>query len=344
MIEKIVVVTRRTRLEELVARFNTRDQARFYIEHAGADFGSYQAEHDSYQHAVGRLMSQIASLGRTHLIERSFLPNYLFSDKDLVVTVGQDGLVVNTAKYLDGQPIVAVNPDPDRIDGILLPFRVEHAPAAILRVMEGKAVVRRIVMAQAQLNDGQRMLAFNDLFIGVRTHTSARYVLSFAGRSEPQSSSGIIVSTGAGSTGWLSSLFNMAAGVGRLLSGAERYAEYGQYQRGAKELVLSGAEGPVLSEAEGPVLSGAEGIRLDWEAEQLVFVVREPFVSKTSAAGLAAGVITPGNELVLESRTPEGGVIFSDGVEADYLGFNAGAIARVGIAGRRTHLVVPARS
>ncbi|MBN1485969.1 MAG: NAD+ kinase [Chloroflexia bacterium] len=311
MFEKIIVVTRKTRLEELIARFNTRDQARFYIEHMGGNFAAYQAEHDTYKSAVDTLLPKLGTLAKLQMIERGFLPNFFFSDKDLVVTVGLDGLVVNTAKYLDGQPIVAVNPDPSRIDGILLPYSVAEAQAAAAGVMEGRARVRRITMAEACLNDGQRMLAFNDLFIGMRTHTSARYRISFGGRSERHSSSGVIVSTGAGSTGWLSSMFNMAAGIVRLLRGEDEPAD--------------------------------EPIRLDWEDESLVFVVREPFVSKVSQAGLVAGVISGEEELVLESLTPENGVIFSDGVEADYIAFNSGAIAHVGMAEKKTALVVPER-
>ena len=38
MYKKLVIVTRKTRLQELVERFNTRSQAKFYIEHAGGDF------------------------------------------------------------------------------------------------------------------------------------------------------------------------------------------------------------------------------------------------------------------------------------------------------------------
>src|SRR5207244_5347037 len=129
--------------------------------------------------------------------------------------VGQDGLVVNTAKYLDGEPIVAVNPDPARFDGVLLPFRPEDARAAAARAIEGAATFHRITMAEAALNDGQKILAFNDLFIGRRTHVSARYRLDWRGGGEEQSSSGVLVSTGAGSTGWWSSTENMAAAVGR---------------------------------------------------------------------------------------------------------------------------------
>ena len=41
---KIILVTRPTRLDELIGRFNTVQQAQFYIEHLGADFSDYLAE------------------------------------------------------------------------------------------------------------------------------------------------------------------------------------------------------------------------------------------------------------------------------------------------------------
>src|SRR5262249_21372100 len=123
MYEKIVIVTRKTRLQELIERFNTREQAKFYIEHMGLDFADYDAEHATYMAAIGQLRRELDGLTKLQLIDRGFLPNFIFTEQDLVVTVGQDGLVVNTAKYLKGQPIVAVNPDPQRYDGILLPFQ-----------------------------------------------------------------------------------------------------------------------------------------------------------------------------------------------------------------------------
>ena len=218
-----------------------------------------------------------------------------------------DGLVVNTAKYLSGQPLLAFNPDPEHIDGILLPFRVKDAPGALRRLLAGQASIRQVSMAEAFLNDGQALLAFNDLFIGIQSHASARYHIRAGDRDEEQSSSGIIVSTGAGATGWLSSLFNMAEGMWTAFGGAP---------------------------AELPRLS------LSWEADRLVFVVREPFASKTSSARLVCGVITPESPLLLESHMPDSGLIFSDGVQNDFLAFNAGARATIRLAEKKTCLVV----
>jgi len=306
VIEKIVLVTRQTRLEGLVERFNSKGQAKFYIEHSGGDFADYEAEHDAYRRSLDALRRSVELGLKLQVMDRRFVATYLFGAQDLVVTAGQDGLVANTAKYVGGQPIVAVNPDPRRFDGVLLPFTVAQARWAVARTLEGRARSRSVTMAEARLADGQRLLAFNDLFIGVKSHTSARYRISCNGATEPQSSSGVIVSTGAGSTGWLSSVFNMAAGVAAAFGGGR-----------------------------------VEPVRLGWEDHRLVFVVREPFVSRHSTAAIVAGLVEEGSELVLESLTPSGGVVFSDGIEADYLAFDSGATARIGVAEQRARLVVP---
>ena len=308
---KLVIVTRKTALDELVERFNTRDQARFYIEHMGGDFAPYQAAHDAYSAAVETLRVQIPKGQRTQWVDRSFLPTFTFGGDDVVVTLGQDGLVVNAAKYLRGQPLVALNPDPSRIDGVLLPFPVSRAAEGIALGLSFRKSWADVTLARATLNDGQSLLAVNDLFIGQKTHVSARYRIRHGGLEEDQSSSGIIVSTGAGSTGWLRS-------------------------------VLTGAAGIVAANAQGrknKKRNDDPPYRFDWEARRLVFAVREPFISKTSRAGLVYGEVTDADPLDVVSQMPQNGVIFSDGVEADYLEFNSGSVARIGLAERTLSLV-----
>ena len=305
MYKKLVIVTRKTRLQELVERFNTRSQAKFYIEHAGGDFADYEREDDAYRFALETLRRSLDFELPQQPVDRSLVPTFHFQKEDLVVTLGQDGLVANTAKYVGAQPIVAVNPEPDRFDGILLPFLPNQARAAVEQVMEERAKIRDITLAEVRLADGQRLLAFNDFFLGARSHISALYQITYGQESEIQSSSGVLVSTGAGSTGWVSSVFNMAAGVSRFCGGS-----------------------PVTP------------VRMPWEDRRLLFVVREPFVSRHSQAGIVAGILQNGKELTIESRMPSYGVIFSDGVEADFLQFNSGAIAHVRAAEQSARLVV----
>src|SRR5437867_3311375 len=119
---KIVLVSRHTRLDDLITRFNTIDQARFYVEHLGADFSDYVNERETYRAALSAAQTVLQSLGRLQTVDRSFLPNFLFGDNDTIVVLGQDGLVANTVKYLSRQLVVGVNPDSKRWDGVLLPF------------------------------------------------------------------------------------------------------------------------------------------------------------------------------------------------------------------------------
>jgi len=305
MYKKLVIVTRKTRLQELVERFNTRSQAKFYIEHAGGDFADYEHEDDAYRSALDVLRRSLDFEMPQQLVDRVFVPSFQFQKEDVVVTLGQDGLVANTAKYVGGQPIVAVNPEPGRFDGILLPFLPDQARSAVANVIEVKARIREVTLAETRLQDGQRLLAFNDLFIGARSHVSALYRITCGNESEIQSSSGVLVSTGAGSTGWLSSVFNMASGVARFCGGT-------------------------------PV----KPVRMPWEDRRLIYVVREPFVSRHSQASIIAGMLDSGQELALESLMPSGGAVFSDGVQADFLEFNSGAIATVRAAEQRARLVV----
>ena len=239
----------------------------------------------------------------------------MFGEDDLIITVGQDGLVSNTAKYLTGQPILAVNPDPDRFDGILLPFTADTIEKQLYTTLHGSTSIeitkniKQVTLAKAEMADGQTLLAFNDFFIGANSHVSARYKIEIGDRQENQSSSGIIVSTGAGSTGWLQSVYAGAAGVIEALG--------------------------------GQVIPPANGGRLNWDTEHLVYSVREPFPSKATQTNIVHGIFTKESPQKITSQMATNGIIFSDGVEADYLEFNSGAELTLSTAPNKASLIVP---
>jgi NAD kinase len=304
---KVVLVTRKTRLEELVTRYHTLAQARFYLEHLGADFGDYLQEHQAYGESLRQVNGALQRWGRFQILDRQHLTNFVFAQDDIVVALGQDGLVANTMKYLDGQPLVGVNPEPARWDGLLLPFEPGDLDALFDDVAHDRRPTRCVTMAEARLSDGQRLRAVNDLFIGPRSHTSALYDIAVGERSEHQSSSGVIVSTGLGSTAWLKS-------------------------------VVTG--GMALSGAVGRVPVATEYQPLAWDADRLTFAVREPFPTRSSQATLVYGSVTKAQPLKLRSRMPDHGVIFSDGMEADFLRFTAGVEATIRVAATQGRLVV----
>lgn len=317
------MITSSTRMKGMLKRWGSKGTAKFRMrsarlaslaskqmdlavanELAEQDFVELQREDDSYDQAYRTVREGIDVGMPISVVPREYLPNFDFSMAKAVVVLGQDGLVANTAKYVRGLPIIGVNPDPSRYDGVLLPFQVNEARRCVQRVLKDAAALRTVTMGRADLNDGQTLLAFNDFFIGCQSHGSARYRIEQGTQSEQQSSSGVIVSTGAGSTGWLSSVVNMVHG---------------------------------FSDAR----DNAFGLSsMDWEDRSLAWVVREPFKSKVSAANMVVGKIDAGVSLGIESLMPERGVIFSDGIEADALEFNTGSIVSIRVADQVARLVV----
>jgi len=338
--EKAVIIRSKTRLDLITEQYNTVSQAKFVIEKqreniqeqtafldeekqhswqenrkkrkqdkGSGEIADFVDEHAQYNQILEAIQNIVAKHLKIKVVENTFLPSFIFSENDLIIVIGQDGLVANTAKYTNQLSIMAVNPDASRFDGVLLPFTLQTFERTFLQVLQNRCKYQMVTMAEVVLNDGQRLLAFNDFFIGTVSHTSARYLITFNDQTETHSSSGIIVSTGVGATGWLSSLFNMANGIHRIFGVAQALA--------------------------------CPAPRLPWDSESLTFVVREPFVSKTSEASLCAGVITSENSLIIESLMAKTGIIFSDGLEADKLKFNTGSIARIGIAKEKAKLVLP---
>jgi len=303
---KVILVTRKTRLEELVNRHLTVAQAKFYVEHLGADFGDYVAEDAAY-HAASRIVTDsLQRRCRVHSIDRKFVPTFLFGPQDIVIALGQDGLVANTMKYLDGQPLVGINPDPRRYDGVLLPFAPNDVKGILHELVAFKRPVKTITMAQATLSDGQLLYAVNDLFVGPKSHTSARYEIGLGKRKETQSSSGVIISTGLGSTAWMRSILTGAA---MLMQAQSAHAA------------------PIAYQA------------VPWDAPYLRFAVREPFPSVATQTTLVSGQAARESPLIIRSLMPENGVIFSDGIESDFLEFTSGVTATIAVADRRGQLV-----
>ena len=301
---KVVLIKRSTRYEELKRRYNTVEQARFYIEHLGADFSDYEREDKTYNAALENIRNLIRPCARLQEIDREYLPNMIFGKDDIVIAVGQDGLVANAMKYLDGQPLIGVNPDPARWDGVLLPFETGEIGKVLPKVINGTFDTKNVTMGKVETKDGQVLYAVNDFFIGVSNHTSARYNINYRNRVENQSSSGIIISTGFGMTGWHKSI--MAEFVG-------------------------------IAKAFG--LNYVTELHADWGARQLIFQVREPYPSKFTQADIVFGKILDNEKLVITSNMSENGVVFSDGVIDDTIDFNAGMEITIGVSDRIGRLV-----
>lgn len=291
---RAVFVTRETDYELLLARRATREQARFFLESRGQHLSWVEERHNRFQATLQAARTKVPPNWRQAHVRRADLDRFLFSPEDVVVIVGQDGLVPNVAKYLSGQPVVGVNPLPDVYDGVLVRATVDDLEVILGATFAGDVRVEHRTMAEARLDNGERLLALNELYIGHRSHQSARYEIRINKAAEDQSSSGIICATGTGATGWARSIMEAIHA----------------------ELVLSP------------------------EDRALAFFVREPFPSISTGTSIRFGKLES-DSLTITSRMNEGGVIFADGIEKDFVAFDWGRQLMVKIAQQSLRLVVP---
>jgi hypothetical protein len=230
-------------------------------------------------------------------------------------------LVANLAKYLTDQPVIGVNADPARNPGILVPHTVAAAVAMLPLVAAGRLPTEGRTMVRAELDDGQALLALNEIFVGHASHQSARYNITHAGREEAQSSSGLIVASGTGATGWALSI-SRATGVAVDLRPDEAAAVFlvrepwpsratgvsigsGRLERGESLLVVSR-----MNEGGVVFADGMEGDRLDFAwgrtlriavaERQLRFVPGKPVAGAPSAKHPPPRPVPPAKPLAVQ--------------------------------------------
>ncbi|MFD6444530.1 hypothetical protein ACFWEJ_05480 [Promicromonospora sp. NPDC060204] len=299
---RAVLVHRRTELDELLDRHATRGQAEFFLRTRGRTLADVEARHDAAATARKVVAASVPSDWALAEVERADLDRFLFAPEDVVLVVGQDGLVANVAKYLDRQLVIGVDPEPGTNLGVL----VRHDVGDVAEIIGSLAAPRgganeassasllhdELTMVHARLDDGQELHAVNELFLGHPSHQSARYLLGVDGGTERQSSSGLIVSTGTGATGWCASI---------------------AHDRGGRR--LPGPTDPALA-----------------------WFVREAWPSPITGVTMTEGVLGRGGELVVTVQSDRL-VVFGDGMEADRLEVSWGQEVRIGVAERRLRLV-----
>jgi NAD kinase len=298
---RAVLVHRRTELDELLDRHATRGQAEFFLRTRGRTLADVEARHDAATSARRAVAASVPSDWALAEVERADLDRFLFAPEDVVLVVGQDGLVANAAKYLDRQLVIGVDPEPGTNVGVLVRHDAGRAAGIIAALAdprgrggEAPSAVRcdELTMVHARLDDGQELRAVNELFLGHASHQSARYVLAADGGAERQSSSGLIVSTGTGATGWSASI---------------------AHDRGGRRL-------------PGPT------------EQALAWFVREAWPSPSTGATMTEGRLGDDGELVVTVQSDRL-VVFGDGMEGDRLEVSWGQEVRIGVAERRLRLV-----
>ncbi|EFC79525.1 hypothetical protein [Parafrankia sp. EUN1f] len=308
---RVVLVHRRTEYAELLERHGTAGQAAFFLASRGRDLTEVRARDAAVTAARRAAIAAVPADWRHGEVERADLDRFLFAPDDLIVCVGQDGLVANVAKYLDGQPVIGIDPEPGRNPGVLARHPVGKlgallqmaataptAPASVTAPASAASAVRTVTMVEARSDDGQRLLALNEIYVGHASHQTARYELAAPDHTgavhlERQASSGLLVGTGTGCGGWCQSVWR---------------------QRGSS-LPLPGPESPGL-----------------------IWFVREAWPSPSTGAAMVEGLLPASARIELRVES-ERLVVFGDGIESDTITLTWGQRLSVGVAERRLCLL-----
>lgn len=292
---RVVIVSRPTELQMLIEKHGTKSQVNFFLKTRNMEehLAVLSGRQERFEEALHVTMQAVPSSWRLSRVNRSDLDRFLFEPDDIVVIVGQDGLVANVSKYLQGQQVIGLNPDFEQYKAVLVRHAASELVGLLPKVMNRELAVEARSMVEARL-ERQSIIALNEIFIGHRSHQSSRYRLNYQGTEVQQSSSGIIISSGTGATGWASSLHK-------------------QHQ---SELSLPQPTDP-----------------------NLVFFVREPWPSALTDAKLSEGIIKQQQKLTVTSSLSEGGVIFGDGIEQDFLNFSWGQQVEISLSKTQLNLI-----
>ncbi|MFI9629030.1 hypothetical protein [Streptomyces sp. NPDC052042] len=262
---RAVLVHRTTEYEELLARHGTHGQAAFFLSSRGRSIDEVVARHRRTRQALTDVAAAVPLQWRRSRVERADLDRFLFGPEDVVVVVGQDGLVANTAKYLTGQPVVGIDTDPGRNPGVLVRHRPPDAGALLRAAASPGGRTEELTMVEAVADDTERLLALNEICFGPPGHQTARYRLcadTSGTPAEPQASSGVLVGTGTGATGWIRSLWQERHSALRLPAPTDARLLWF-----VREAWPSPATGTSLVAGE---LERGQGLRLTVESDRVV--------------------------------------------------------------------------
>ena len=180
MVPRCVLIERPTEYQELIARHGTHDQAAFFLAQRGQRIEDLRRRHDQHRQHHQQVLGAVPPEWRRASIQRDDLDRFLFEPDDVIVVLGQDGLVANVAKYLDQQPVLGLNPEPERNPGVLVTHPPDAAGELMRDLQRGRAPDRAPDHGHGQPRRRPDPDRAQRAVRRSRSHQSARYTIALA--------------------------------------------------------------------------------------------------------------------------------------------------------------------
>lgn len=145
---------------------------------------------------------------KAYFCKRSNFDKGQIKKSNLVLSVGGDGTLLRAASKAKDKLILGINSNSKKSEGALCVVKSADLKVKLKRVIKGDFLVENFAKARVFLKkSGKSYSALNEIYFGsaFSYHTS-RYSLKFGKIKEEQKSSGVVISTGLGSTAWYRSI------------------------------------------------------------------------------------------------------------------------------------------
>ncbi len=198
---KIIIVPKLSKYTLDMAKYKlTSDQLAEKYRREGIDIERILGSHARQEEALSALKSLFTA---EQFISRDELTREVAARAELVIALGGDDHLKFVSHFVDATPIMAVNSDPVLSNGGLAYFVASGFETVLRRLENEQFDIEEWARLEAMLNGSSVGLATSEFFLGEdRRRDMSRHILEFDGAKEEQRCSGLLVVTGAGSSGW----------------------------------------------------------------------------------------------------------------------------------------------
>lgn len=201
---KIIVVPKMSKYQWDMCRLGlSHEELAAEYSRQGVDAERMLSSHERQMESLRELET---FLHETQFVQRDGLTKQLADNASLLISLGGDNHFQYVSRFLGNTPIMGINSDPLRSDGGLTYFTAREFERVLRCLEKDDFSVEGWTRLDASVNGGETCTATSEVYMGESERKNmSRHILEYRGITEEQKCSGLLVATGAGSSGWYSS-------------------------------------------------------------------------------------------------------------------------------------------